>query len=117
MGWGFLKKAGKQTLSFASKYTPFGGFGAVESAFRHGDTDSPAGKVAGAVGYQTPAAKGEAQAMSDQARAAAEAAARQAEFEASRREGLERLALKRKRGFGASMIVNPSLGSTSTLGS
>jgi len=51
------------------------------------------------------------------AKADAEAAAKQAEFEASRRAGLERLAQKRKKGFGASMIVNPTLGSSSTLGS
>ena len=54
---------------------------------------------------------------SQKAQADAEAAAKQAEFEATQREGLERLALKRKKGFGASMIVNPTLGSTSTLGS
>lgn len=53
----------------------------------------------------------------NKAKADAEAAAKQAEFEATQRAGLERLALKRKRGFGASMIVNPTLGSTSTLGS
>jgi len=40
-----------------------------------------------------------------------------AEFEASRRAGLEKLMLKRRRGFGASMIVQPTLGSTMTLGS
>lgn len=57
-----------------------------------------------------------AQIESDKANAEAEAAAKQAEFEASKREGLERLALKRKKGFGASMIINPILGSTSTLG-
>ena len=51
------------------------------------------------------------------ARAAAEAAVKQAEFEASRRAGLEKLMLKRRRGFGASMIVQPTLGSTMTLGS
>lgn len=54
---------------------------------------------------------------SDKARAEAEAAAKQAEFEASARAGLERLALKRKKGFGSTMIVNPTLGSTTTLGS
>lgn len=69
----------------------------------------------------TPGAKDKIKTEEEAARASAEAeataAAKQAEFEASRREGLERLALKRKRGFGASMIVNPTLGSTSTLGS
>ena len=48
--------------------------------------------------------------------AAAAAAVKQALFEASTRAGLERLALKRRRGFGASMIVNPTLGSGSVLG-
>ena len=72
---------------------------------------------AGAVGYETPEAKGDRVAAERNAKAAAEAAAKQAEFEASRRAGLERLAQKRKKGFGASMIVNPTLGSSSTLGS
>ncbi|MBF8258977.1 MAG: hypothetical protein HW377_1351 [Actinobacteria bacterium] len=51
-------------------------------------------------------------------KAASEAAAaeKQALFEATTRAGLERLALKRKKGFGASMIVNPVLGSQTTLG-
>ena len=53
------------------------------------------------------------------AQAEAEAAAKQALFEASSKAGLERLALKRKRGFSASMIVNPAstFGSGSTFGS
>ena len=53
------------------------------------------------------------------AQAEAEAAARQALFEASSKAGLERLALKRKRGFSASMLVNPAstFGSGSTFGS
>lgn len=51
--------------------------------------------------------------------AAAAADARQAEFEASAKAGLERIALRRRRGFAASMIVDPgsSLGTPSTLGS
>jgi hypothetical protein len=51
--------------------------------------------------------------------AAAAAAIRQAEFEASAKAGMERIALRRKRGFGQSMIVNPgsTLGTSSTLGS
>ncbi len=53
----------------------------------------------------------------EKARAEAEAAAKQAEFEASARAGLERLALKKKKGFGASIIVDPTLGSTTALGS
>ena len=71
---------------------------------------------AGAVGYQTPEAKGDKKAEEESARSAAAAAIKQAEFEASKREGLERLALKRKKGFGASMLVNPTLGSSATLG-
>lgn len=50
-------------------------------------------------------------------RATASAEVRQAEFEASKREGIERLALKRKKSFASSMIVNPILGSSATLGS
>lgn len=107
----------KQGLSYFSKYTPFGGYGAVESAFTHGDPNSPAGSLAGAVGYNTPAAKGAMTDAQNKAIAEADAAVKQAEFEASKKAGLERLALKRKKGFGGSMIVNPSLGSTSPLGS
>ena len=51
------------------------------------------------------------------AQAEAEAAIKQAKFEASVRAGLEKLMLKRRRGFGASMVVQPTLGSTMTLGS
>ena len=69
------------------------------------------------VGYKSPEYKSEMAIKKREARAAAEAAVKQAEFEASRRAGLKRLALKRKRGFGASMIVQPTLGSTMTLGS
>jgi hypothetical protein len=69
------------------------------------------------LGYESPEYKHKMSAKASEAEATAEAAAKQAEFEASKRAGLERLALKRKKGFGASMIVNPSLGSTSTLGS
>jgi hypothetical protein len=65
----------------------------------------------------TPGAKGEIEKADFAAKANADAAVKQAEFEASVREGLERLALKKRRGFGASMIVPPTLGSTSTLGS
>ena len=72
---------------------------------------------AGIVGYETPEARGDREEKERRARAEAEAAVKQAEFEASRRAGLERLAQKRKKGFGASMIVNPTLGSSSTLGS
>ena len=116
---GGLKKGFDPYTSFFSKYTPIGGFGTVESAFRHGDPDSPAGSLAGAVGYKTPAAKGEQQGLDAKADAAAAADIRQAEFEASAKAGLERLALKRKRGFGQSMLVDPgsSLGASSTLGS
>ncbi|MDA8122317.1 MAG: hypothetical protein M0Z38_07110, partial [Deltaproteobacteria bacterium] len=70
---------------------------------------------AGAVGYQTPEAKGDQKAAEESARSAAEAAIRQAEFEASAKAGMERLALKRKKGFAASMLV-PTLGSSATLG-
>lgn len=54
-----------------------------------------------------------------EAKAAADAAAKQAEFEASQKEGLESLARRRRRGFGSSMIAQPSssLGSSSRLGS
>ena len=71
---------------------------------------------AGAVGYETPEARGDREEKERNARAEAEAAVKQAEFEASRRAGLEKLALKRRRGFGASMIVQPTLGSTMALG-
>ena len=69
------------------------------------------------VGYKSPEYKSKMATKEREAQAAAEAAVKQAEFEASRRAGLKRLALKRKRGFGASMIVQPTLGSTMTLGS
>ena len=72
---------------------------------------------AGAVGYETPEARGDREEEERRARAEAVAAAKQAEFEASQRAGLEKLMLKRRRGFGASMIVQPTLGSTMTLGS
>ena len=107
----------RKPLSFLSRYTPLGAFGAYESAFTHGDPNSPAGALAGALGTNTPAARGAATDAQNQARAEAEAAVRQAEFEASKRAGLEKLMLKRRRGFGASMIVPPTLGSTMTLGS
>ena len=72
---------------------------------------------AGMVGYETPWARRDRKEKERNAQAEAEAAAKQAEFEASRRAGLEKLMLKRRRGFGASMIVQPTLGSTMTLGS
>jgi len=72
---------------------------------------------AGAVGYETPWARRSREEEERNAQAEAEAAVKQAEFEASTRAGLEKLALKRRRGFGASMIVQPTLGSTMTLGS
>ena len=75
------------------------------------------GAFAGAVGYETPEARGDREEKERKAQAEAEAAVKQAEFEASRRAGLKKLMLKRKRGFGASMIVQPTLGSTMSLGS
>ena len=72
---------------------------------------------AGVVGYETPEARGDREEKERRARAEAAAAVKQAEFEASRRAGLEKLMLKRRRGFGASMIVQPTLGSTMALGS
>jgi hypothetical protein len=110
-----LKKLGKKIANIG-KYTPFTGFGALNSMFRHGGS-SPFGSAIGMVGYQTPAAKGEQAEQYAKAQADAAAAVKQAEFEATTKAGLERLALKRKKGYGASQIVNPSLGSTSTLGS
>jgi hypothetical protein len=70
-------------------------------------------------GEETTAQKKEAQEADAAARAAAEAARKQSLFEASEKEGLERLALRRKRGFGQSILAAPvsSLGSSSTLGS
>jgi len=76
----------------------------------------PIGALAGTyVGLKGDERQAEKKAFGE-AQAEAEAAAKQAEFEASKRAGLERLAQKRKKGFGASMIVNPVLGSTGTLG-
>jgi hypothetical protein len=113
-----FKKFFKKAVSYAGKYTPLGGFGALESAFSKGDPGSPAGSLASAVGYKTPAAKGEAGRIAAESDAAAQAAIRQAEFEASAKAGQERLALRRKRGFGQSMLVDPgsALGVSSTLG-
>ena len=109
----FFKKA----LRFFSRYTPLGAFGAFELPFKHGDPNSLAGALAGALGINTPAARGAETDAQNRARAEAEAAVKQAKFEASKRAGLEKLMLKRRRGFGASMIVQPTLGSTMTLGS
>jgi len=64
--------------------------------------------------------KTDAEAAEATARADAAAAEKQAMFDASTKEGLERLALKRKRGFGASVLVQPTtsaFGSGSTFGS
>ncbi len=74
---------------------------------------------AGAVGYETPEVKTDIAEKNKQAAADTAAAIKQAEFEASARAGLERLALKRRKGFAAAMLVDPgsALGSTSTLGS
>jgi hypothetical protein len=66
-------------------------------------------------GWQTDAKEYDVKEAQPIARAAA--AAKQAEFEASTRAGLERLALKRRKGFQVSMIVNPTMGSGSKLGS
>ena len=68
------------------------------------------------IGHESDAMQRERLQAEATASAAATEAKKQALFEASKREGLERLALKRKRGFGASMIVNPTLGSGSVLG-
>ena len=93
----------------------FGGQSLIGHAYKGISDRGTAGSAA--LGYETPEAKGDRVAAEKKAKAEAEAAAKQAEFEASRRAGLERLAQKRKKGFGASMIVNPTLGSSSTLGS
>jgi len=115
MGW--LKKAFKKSSKIAG-YTPFTGFGAVNEAFSNSGGGTPAGSVASTFGYQTPAFKGVEEKANAKSEADAAAAQRQAEFEASARAGLERLALRRRRGFAASMIVDPgsSMGTTSTLG-
>jgi hypothetical protein len=61
----------------------------------------------------------QAEEKKEKAMADADASIKQTEFEASAKSGLERLSLKRKRGFASSMLVDPvsSLGSGSTLGS
>ncbi len=118
---GFLKK-------FVGGLGPIGlgALGALAAPFTFGTSLagvtglSAAAQVGmGAAGYA--AGKGAQSSLAneatDKARADAEAAAKQAAFEATQREGLERLALRRKRGFGASMIVDPTLGATTTLGS
>ena len=107
----------RKPLSFLSRYTPLGAFGAYELPFKHGSPNSLAESLAGALGINTPAARGAETDAQNRARAEAEAAVKQAKFEASKRAGLEKLMLKRRRGFGASMIVQPTLGSTMTLGS
>lgn len=91
----------------------------MENLFSKGSSSNPAGSFLAASGVETPAMKGEAKAAADKEAAAAAAAVRQAEFEASAKAGLERIALRRRRGFAASMIVDPgsSLGTSSTLGS
>lgn len=70
------------------------------------------------IGTKSPDEKKRDAAAAAGADAAAEAAIKQAEFEASAKAGRERLALRRKRGFGASMLVDPysALGASSTLG-
>ena len=111
MGFGkFFKRA--------MGFTPFTGFGAVNQMFTHGGSDNPAGAVMGTAGVNTPAMRGDAKDATDKANSAADAAIKQAEFEASAKAGLERLALRRRKGFAASMIVDPgsSLGTSSTLG-
>ena len=91
-------------------------------AFFKRDVIRPIGRLGGNDKYGNYSAWGmapssESASIEEQkAKSAAEAAAKQADFEASQREGLERLALKRKKGFGASQIVNPTLGSGSKLG-
>jgi hypothetical protein len=90
--------------------------GAFSDAFRS------VGRLGGNDEYGNYSAWGMAQSEksagieADKAKADAAAAKKQALFEATTRAGLERLALKRKKGFGASMIVNPVLGSQTTLG-
>lgn len=121
----------------AAGWNPFkGNFRISKSSFRNNPLDDLFGQnsmighaylglsdlgnaSAGAVGYDTPEVKGDIKAAKESSDAAAAAAIKQAEFEASRKAGLERLALRRRKGFGASMIVDPgsALGSTSTLGS
>jgi len=111
MGWlrNIVKIAG---------YTPYTGYGLINEAFSRSGGGTPVGSVLSGVGYQTPAAKRNKKELSDQAAADADAAARQTEFEASEKAGLERLALRRKKGYLASMIADPesSVGSSSTLG-
>ena len=97
-------------------------FSRIGSFFKR-DILRPIGRLGGNDEYGNYSAwgmapsKASAGIKADKARAEAEAAAKQAEFEALTAAGLERLALKRKRGFGASQIVIPTLGSSSTLGS
>lgn len=71
-----------------------------------------------AMGIETDQSKNKAEFEKTTAAAAADAAIRQAEFEASAKAGLERLAARRRKGYATSVIVDPgsTLGSTSTLG-
>jgi hypothetical protein len=91
--------------------------------FWEGNVIRPLGRLGGNDKYGNYSAYGmiedpkSAAIEADKAKAEAEAQAKQAEFEASQRAGLERLAQKRRRGYGASMIVQPTLGSSATLGS
>ena len=114
-------------------WKPFGGnFKISKHSFRNNPLDDMFGKnsvvgkgyrgisdlgdaSANAVGYTTTSqdAKNRNQAMN--AASAAAAQIKQQEYQASAAEGLARLAMKRRRGFGASMMTN-QLGSSSVLG-
>ena len=121
--------AGWQPLEKHSRgWHPFkGDFRISKSSFRRNPLEDLFGRdtlladlgntVASTVGYETPWARRSREEEERNAQAEAEATVKQAEFEASKRAGLEKLMLKRRRGFGASMIVQPTLGSTMTLGS
>lgn len=113
MGW---KRYAKKAAKIAG-YTPFTGFGMLNEASGL-NTGTPAGLVAGMLGIETPGMKNEAKDLAGKTEAEAAAAARQAEFEASTKAGLERLALRRRRSFASSILVAPgsSLGSGSTMG-
>ncbi|MDA8178303.1 MAG: hypothetical protein M0T69_02010 [Deltaproteobacteria bacterium] len=110
----FKKKFWKSNnLSSGSNILTGGVRNLVGSAFTHG------GGSLGDTIYKpySPGGKGEIEDANKKAMAAAEAQARQAEFEAAKAAGIERLALKRRKGYGASMVVTPTLGGASTMGS
>lgn len=100
-----LSGAGRMFKKYGEYAIPF--YGQTKMGF-----DAAQGQMPGTDYENKQAAKNE-----EEARAAAEAQARQREFEASQKAGFEALAQRRRKGFGSSIVVRPSLGSSTTLGS